>query len=75
MIDQAGPVACGTGLAQHQPDARRARVNHAMHAFGAAIKAIGGAAAHLCLIDSFTIQAGIDHIGDLLNQLLEIAVV
>ena len=75
VIDQAGPVARRTSLSQHESDARRARINDAMHALRTAIETIRSAAAHLRLIDAFAVQARIDHIGNLLNQSFEIAVV
>src|SRR5260370_42195021 len=74
VIDQAGPVARRTGLSQHESDARRARVNDAMHALRTAIETIRSAAAHRRLIGRLTIQTRVDYVRDLLDQLFEIAV-
>src|SRR5712691_8446083 len=75
VIDQAGPVARRTGLSQHESDARRARVNDAMHALRTAIETIRSATAHRRLITEFTIQTRVNYVRDLLDQLFEIAVV
>ena len=75
VIDQAGPVARRRCLSQHEPDARRTRVHDAMHALRTAIKTIRGTAAHRRLIGKLTIQTRVNYVGDLLDQLLEIAIV
>jgi hypothetical protein len=45
-----------------------------MHALWATMKTLGRATAHLSLIRALTVQACVDDVGDLLDQLLEIAV-
>ena len=67
VIDQAGPIARRSGLAQDQPNARRARVDDPMHALGATMKALRRAAAHLRLIIRVTIQPRIDDVSNLLD--------
>src|SRR6266849_6537361 len=74
VIDQAGPVARRCRLSQHESDARRARINDAVHALRTAIETVRSAAAHR-LIAEFTIQTRVNYVGDLLDQLLEISVV
>src|SRR5258708_8027 len=75
VINQAGPVARRAGLSQHEPDARRARVNDAMHALRTAIETIRSAAAHCRLVGELAIQTRINYVRDLLDQLFEIAVI
>jgi hypothetical protein len=74
VIDQAGPIPRRTGLAQDESDARRAGIDYPMHAFRATIEAFGSAAAHRGLIGA-AIQPPDDYVGNLFNQLFQIAVV
>ena len=74
VIDQAGPIARGRSLPENQSDACGAGVDDPMHALRTAMKTLGRATAHLLLIRVLAIQARIDHISDLLDQLFKIAV-
>ena len=69
VIYEARPFTRRACLAQHEADARRACVDDAVHALGAAMEALGRAAAHRGLVRAaVAVQARDDRVGDLVNQ-------
>src|ERR1044072_5574918 len=75
-MDQTRPFSRLSGLAEHETDARGAGIDDAVHALRAAMKTLGRASAHGSLIRAaVAIEPRHDHIGDLLDQCLVIAVI